>query len=60
MRKRFYVYDLYEEERISQYFDNIDDAEQELMIVAGLHSIEDVQEYLQSRTCKYEIRVEGE
>ncbi|MDT3387476.1 MAG: hypothetical protein LIR46_06925 [Bacteroidota bacterium] len=53
---RYYIFDLQNEIRISIDFDSIDQALTGLQILVGAKTREDLEKYLQSNDCRFEIR----
>lgn len=53
---RYYIFDLQNEIRVSIDFDSIDQALTGLQILVGAKTREDLEKYLQSNDCRFEIR----
>ena len=53
---RYYIFDLQNEIRVSIDFDTIDQALTGLQILVGAKTREDLEKYLQSNDCRFEIR----
>ena len=45
-----------EEERMTRFFNTLDEADEALALFAGLESKKDISMYLRNPNCKYEIR----
>lgn len=54
--RKYYIYDLDEEERMTRFFNTLDEADEALALFAGLESKKDISMYLRNPNCKYEIR----
>lgn len=53
---RYYIFDLQNEIRVSIDFDSIDQAVTGLQIFIGAKTREDLEKYLQSDDCRFEVR----
>ena len=53
---KYYIFDLQNEIRVSIDFDSIDQALTGLQILVGAKTREDLEKYLQSNDCRFEIR----
>lgn len=53
---RYYIFDLQNEIRVSIDFDSIDQALTGLQILVGAKTREDLEKYLQSDDCRFEVR----
>lgn len=53
---RYYIFDLQNEIRVSIDFDSIDQAVTGLQILIGAKTHEDLEKYLQSDDCRFEVR----
>lgn len=53
---RYYIFDLQNEIRVSIDFNSIDQALTGLQILVGAKTREDLEKYLQSNDCRFEIR----
>ena len=53
---RYYIFDLQNEIRVSIDFDSIDQAVTGLQILVGAKTREDLEKYLQSDDCRFEVR----
>lgn len=53
---RYYIFDLQNEIRVSIDFDTIDQAVTGLQILVGAKTREDLEKYLQSDDCRFEVR----
>lgn len=58
--RKYYVYDLESEEQVTRLFNTIEEADEALLLFAGLISKNEMFDYLQSPDCRYEIRTTTE